>query len=48
MRQKQNKFSRRDFLKTSAVAGAPLVLPLSVVFGDDEKAAPSERVTVAH
>jgi predicted dehydrogenase len=45
---KQNKFSRRNFLKISTVAVAPLVMPLSVVFGDNEKTVPSERVTVGH
>jgi hypothetical protein len=49
---KQNQFSRRDFLKvtagttTSAIA-VPMIVPSSV-FGNDEKAAPSERVTVGH
>ena len=37
--------TRRQFLK-SAVA-APLIVP-AMVFGTDEKAAPSERVTVGH
>jgi hypothetical protein len=52
---KHQKFSRRDFLKTTAGTTAaivtPIVAPMVVpnsVFGNDEKAAPSERVTVGH
>ncbi|MDR1491983.1 MAG: Gfo/Idh/MocA family oxidoreductase [Planctomycetaceae bacterium] len=42
------KTSRRHFLKAAGLAAAaPMVVPSSV-FGDEEKAAPSERVTVGH
>ncbi len=42
------KPSRRNFLKAAALTVAsPLVVP-STVFGDETKAAPSERVTVGH
>jgi len=43
-----HRTTRRDFLKTTAAAGAvaaPLVLPSSV-FGNAEKAAPSERIVM--
>lgn len=40
--------TRRQFLKSAGVAiAAPLIVP-ATVFGNDEKAAPSERVTVGH
>jgi hypothetical protein len=42
------KLSRRTFLKGTGLAvAAPLVVPSSV-FGDENKAAPSERITVGH
>ncbi|MDR0705712.1 MAG: Gfo/Idh/MocA family oxidoreductase [Planctomycetaceae bacterium] len=48
----QEQFSRREFLKvtagtTTAAIAVPMIVPNSV-FGNDEKAAPSERVTVGH
>ncbi|MDR0610196.1 MAG: Gfo/Idh/MocA family oxidoreductase [Planctomycetaceae bacterium] len=44
-----NRYSRRNFLAAVALTtvASPMVLPSSV-FGDDEKVAPSERVTIAH
>jgi len=43
------KLTRRDLLKgvTLATFASPMIVPRTV-FGTDEKAAPSERVTVAH
>ncbi|MDR1494382.1 MAG: Gfo/Idh/MocA family oxidoreductase, partial [Planctomycetaceae bacterium] len=44
----RNQLSRRHFLKAAGLAvTTPMVLPSSV-FGNEKKAAPSERVTVAH
>jgi hypothetical protein len=44
----KNNFSRRSFLKGAGLAVAsPLVVPSSV-FGNDQKVAPSERITVGH
>jgi predicted dehydrogenase len=40
-------FSRRDFLKASAAAAAPMIVPASV-FGTQDKAAPSNRLGVGH
>ncbi|MDR3234394.1 MAG: Gfo/Idh/MocA family oxidoreductase [Planctomycetaceae bacterium] len=49
---KTKNLSRRTFLKGAGLAvAAPLAVPLAVpssVFGDENKAAPSERITVAH
>ncbi len=39
------KPSRRDFLRASAAAAAPMIVPASV-FGTQEKAAPSNRLTL--
>ncbi len=46
---KKSKISRRHFMQTAAgiAVVSPLVVPNSV-FGNDEKPAPSERVTVGH
>jgi len=43
------KLTRRDLLKGAVLAtvASPMIVPRTV-FGTDEKAAPSERVTVAH
>ncbi|MDR2642768.1 MAG: Gfo/Idh/MocA family oxidoreductase, partial [Planctomycetaceae bacterium] len=44
----KDKFSRRHFLQAAGLAvAAPMVIPSSVL-GDDQKAAPSERITIAH
>ncbi|MDR2641419.1 MAG: Gfo/Idh/MocA family oxidoreductase [Planctomycetaceae bacterium] len=44
----KKKFSRRTFLASAGLAiASPLVVPSSV-FGDEQKAAPSERVTYGH
>ncbi|MDR1289698.1 MAG: Gfo/Idh/MocA family oxidoreductase [Planctomycetaceae bacterium] len=44
----KKNLSRRTFIKCAGVAiASPLVVPHSV-FGDEEKAAPSERVTYGH
>ncbi|MDR1923693.1 MAG: Gfo/Idh/MocA family oxidoreductase [Planctomycetaceae bacterium] len=44
----KKNISRRIFLQGTGLAfAAPMVVPSSV-FGDDQKAAPSERVTVGH
>ena len=42
------KRTRRDFLKTSALVAAPLVLPMTSIFGNAAKAAPNSRTTFAH
>jgi predicted dehydrogenase len=39
--------SRRDFLRASAAAAAPMIVPASV-FGTQDKAAPSERLGIGH
>ncbi|MDR1485066.1 MAG: Gfo/Idh/MocA family oxidoreductase [Planctomycetaceae bacterium] len=45
---RRKNFSRRAFLASaSLVVASPLVVPSSV-FGDDQKAAPSERITYGH
>ena len=46
--QRKKNTSRRQFLKTVGLfTAAPLVVPSSV-FGNDQQAAPSERVTIGH
>jgi predicted dehydrogenase len=39
--------SRRDFLRASAAAAAPMIVP-ATVFGTQDKAAPSERLGIGH
>ena len=43
----RKNYSRRDFLKASAAAAAPMIVP-ATVFGTQDKAAPSNRLGVGH
>ncbi|MDR3183302.1 MAG: Gfo/Idh/MocA family oxidoreductase [Planctomycetaceae bacterium] len=43
----KRSLSRRSFLAATSLVAAPVIVPQSV-FGDDTKAAPSERITVGH
>lgn len=40
-------FTRRDFLKASAAAATPMIVPASV-FGTQDKAAPSSRLGIGY